>query len=183
MTATKRRRSVIEEIEMDPGEAADIAAARALNHTRVILNKAKFASQLTQREIAEVLGIGESRVSQVLNGDGNIKVSTLARFLRAMGYTPEIEAQPIDRSLPSLSAKNKAATGRRRSKKVSSISDETYGTIAATRLVIAEVDSVLKTNRRAMKRGSSSTYRNGNAGEIVHLMEITGGSSWTAKKR
>lgn len=94
--APERPKSLYEELEAIPEEAAELAAARFSNRVLHILRQAFESSPLSQRELAAVLGVGESRVSQVLNGDGNLRVTAVARYLRAMGYTPELTALPVD---------------------------------------------------------------------------------------
>ncbi|MEU1594532.1 helix-turn-helix transcriptional regulator [Streptomyces sp. NPDC005708] len=62
-----------------------------------------MASGKSNKELSSLLGVSEGAVSQVLNGDGNIRISTLARYLRAMGFEPRLSADPVDggESLPS----------------------------------------------------------------------------------
>jgi transcriptional regulator with XRE-family HTH domain len=56
-------------------------------------------SGLRAKDIAERLGITEGRVSQVLNGDGNIRVATLGKFLSAMGFQPSVAATSRDKGV------------------------------------------------------------------------------------
>jgi hypothetical protein len=58
-----------------------LAAARLALKTLHIMNAAKRRSGLSNKEIAAKLGLSAGRVSQVLNGDGNLHVATIARFL------------------------------------------------------------------------------------------------------
>lgn len=88
--------SLIDELEQDPKSAGELAAAQISSRVHQILRMAFEASSLTQRDLAEILGVGESRVSQVLNGDGNVRVTALARYLRALGFVPEISAVPVN---------------------------------------------------------------------------------------
>jgi transcriptional regulator with XRE-family HTH domain len=40
----------------------------------------------SQSDLARRLGVRRSAVNQVLNGDGNVRISTLAEYLHEMGY-------------------------------------------------------------------------------------------------
>ena len=75
-------------IEATPRGAIELAAADSMMQAHAALARARLAHRsLTQREIAERLGVTEGRVSQVLSGEMDIKVSTLGRYLRALGFS------------------------------------------------------------------------------------------------
>ncbi len=95
MTADDRR-PLVDQYDADPAERLGMAAAHAAVEAVALMNRALASSGGTQRELAARLGVSEGRVSQVLNGDGNVRVSTLARFLRAAGHQLRLEATPVD---------------------------------------------------------------------------------------
>ncbi|MDD1477071.1 helix-turn-helix domain-containing protein [Arthrobacter sp. H16F315] len=99
---TKTYKSEVEIAESTVEGRVEMAAAEASLDTVGLLNRVLRASGLSQREIAEALGVGESRVSQVLTGDGNLKITTLARYLRAAGYALKLEAVPVDAAAKEL---------------------------------------------------------------------------------
>ncbi|MFZ1382625.1 MAG: helix-turn-helix transcriptional regulator [Scrofimicrobium sp.] len=78
------------------------SAARATIRAVSLLQEALSASGRTQHELAKELGVSDGRVSQVLKGDGNIYVTTLARYLRAMGYELDLAASAADEALPQI---------------------------------------------------------------------------------
>lgn len=85
------------ELEMaEPTGKAGLAAAAAASRVMRILERAQAATGATNKEIAERVGVTEGRVSQVLNGDGNIRISTLARFIAAMGLNLKLDAITAD---------------------------------------------------------------------------------------
>lgn len=62
----------------------------ALTSVALVLADALQESGLSQREVANRLGVTEARVSQMLNPDStNATVRTLARFADAVGCTLE----------------------------------------------------------------------------------------------
>ena len=69
-----------------------LAAARAAGSVASVLASAMQRSGLTSRELARRLNVTEGRVSQVLNGDGNFHIATIARFLSAMGADLMVDA-------------------------------------------------------------------------------------------
>lgn len=89
-------KSLIEIEETTSAGRQEMAAARLEYSAIKLLNRAMRSSGKSQKELADTIGVGESRVSQVLRGDGNMKVSTLARYLRALGYQGEVSARPVD---------------------------------------------------------------------------------------
>jgi transcriptional regulator with XRE-family HTH domain len=83
--------SLLEEVENDPVAARELAAAELSMQTLSILNVALARSGLTQRDLAQKIGVTESAVSQTLFGDGNLKIYTLARYLKALGFEASLE--------------------------------------------------------------------------------------------
>lgn len=94
------RTSMYEERASTPDGVLGLAAANLAGRVVRLLLQAKERSKITSRDLAERLGITEGRVSQVLNGDGNVHVATLARFLRAMGMRLELSVVPADAPRP-----------------------------------------------------------------------------------
>ncbi|ATG50876.1 hypothetical protein CFK38_04555 [Brachybacterium vulturis] len=89
MTSTEPRRSLIEQLRRERRQ--DAAAARAAVRAVGLMNEAHAMSELsTRRDLAEAMGVSEGRISQLLNGDGNVRVSTLARLLKASGFDLEL---------------------------------------------------------------------------------------------
>jgi len=83
-------------MEADPGLALNRVVARLAVDASALLHRAFRASGLQARELAARLGVTEGRVSQVLHGDGNIRVTTLGRYLRAMGFVGQVTAESLD---------------------------------------------------------------------------------------
>lgn len=53
-------------------------------------------SGMTQNDLAARLGVTKGRISQLLNGDGNMYLASLARLLGAMGYVVILDAKDVD---------------------------------------------------------------------------------------
>lgn len=102
------RDSFLRELELSQQGTRELAASQLTNDALVLLQTALSSTGVTQKQLAEKLGIGESRVSQVVNGDGNVKLTTFARYLRALGYSVTLEVQPIDVGSPQLSREKRA---------------------------------------------------------------------------
>ncbi|MDY0911578.1 helix-turn-helix transcriptional regulator [Rathayibacter festucae] len=93
----------LSELEDDPGYQVEEAAADLALEVAEILGHAKDARpDIDQKRLAELLSVSEGRVSQVLRGDGNIMVATVAKYLRALGYTLELKPVPADAKAPKL---------------------------------------------------------------------------------
>ncbi|MHA7220007.1 helix-turn-helix domain-containing protein [Arthrobacter sp. MDT1-48-3] len=102
MTKKPADMSLVELREQTSKGQQGMAAARLALRVRATLLNALGASGLSQKELSERLEVGESRVSQILHGDGNVQISTLAKVLRALGYTIEFKVNPVDSSVPPL---------------------------------------------------------------------------------
>lgn len=70
-----------------PGGERALASSRLRRAIIKVLHQAFRASPLeSQAELAKRLRVRRSAVNQVLRGDGNVRVSTLAEYLYEMGY-------------------------------------------------------------------------------------------------
>lgn len=97
---TSNEKSLIDQYQSFPRGAQELSAARLAQSVARALDSSLSASGKTAREIAKLLGVTEGAVSQVLNAEGNVRIATLGRYLRAMGYQARIEVTPIDASVP-----------------------------------------------------------------------------------
>lgn len=113
MTAENAGASAIDRLEQDDYGSRELAASRLALEALVSLNRAVAASGLTQVQLADALGVGASRVSQVLNGDGNLLLATYARFLRATGYKVTLGLEAVEEGRPALPPLKKSTRRRR----------------------------------------------------------------------
>ncbi len=111
---TNREETLIDQYESFPRGAQELSAARLAQSVQRALDGCLAASGKSAREIAKLLGVTEGAVSQVLNAEGNVRIATLGRYLRAMGYEARIEVTPVD------SAARPIAQPRRRQRRDSS---------------------------------------------------------------
>ena len=101
MTDQFDQTSIAEEHATD-ADAHGLAAADLAGQVMRLLQQALDASELDQKALAEKLGVTQGRVSQVFNGDGNMKIAAVARYLRALGYETHLAASPVIPGLPAL---------------------------------------------------------------------------------
>ncbi|MEU1563972.1 helix-turn-helix transcriptional regulator [Streptomyces mirabilis] len=106
---TEAKKSLIERYADFPRGAQELSAARLAQSVSAALQRAMAASGKTARDLARLLGVTEGAVSQVLNGDGNVRISTLGRYLRAMGYEARIELHPVDSTSPPIEPRRRRA--------------------------------------------------------------------------
>ena len=107
--------TVIEQAELHPAAARELAAARLALNIGWALNAAVRARGWQAKRLAKELGIGDSAVSQVLNGDGNLRVATIGRYARALGYQPKIVLEPVEDGLVPITEpapRRRAVSGR-----------------------------------------------------------------------
>lgn len=89
-----RERSLYEQRELSTEGMLGLAAANLAGRVMALLASTRDQKGMTSRRLASALGITEGRVSQVMNGDGNVHIATLAKFMRAMGYLVELRVVP-----------------------------------------------------------------------------------------
>ena len=63
-----------------------------------LLRQAREKAELTQEEVAERLETKKSAISRIENSAGSIRVSTLARYARAIGWQLSLELRPPEKS-------------------------------------------------------------------------------------
>lgn len=83
--------SLYERIATRPGGERALAVARLRRSVLVILHRAFKVSGLdSQADLAKRLRVRRSAVNQVFRGDGNVRISTLAEYLHAMGFEADL---------------------------------------------------------------------------------------------
>ncbi|MCL2783406.1 MAG: helix-turn-helix domain-containing protein [Propionibacteriaceae bacterium] len=90
--ANEKPLSMVQQAEADPVEALELAAATGAVEGSALLLRVFNQTGITQKELATRVGVSEGRVSQVLSGQENLRISTLARYLHAMGYRLHLSA-------------------------------------------------------------------------------------------
>lgn len=105
-------KSLIEEVEATDAGAQGLAAAKLAGEVNRLLHAALAASNLEQKDLADKIGVTQGRVSQVLNGDGNVRIAALARYLRALGYEAEITLKPVDAGVPEIASSRRPPRAR-----------------------------------------------------------------------
>lgn len=70
-----------------------LASAKLRRQITKALNKALVASNMTQSDLSRQLGKSRSAVNQVLTGDGNLKIETIAEYLFAMGAELHVQVR------------------------------------------------------------------------------------------
>ncbi len=111
----------------------EMSAARAANRAGALLHEALRASALSQQELAKRLDVSAGRVSQVLSGEQNLYLSTLARYLRAMGYGLELGAQPEEPGLREIGRRRRRSPSR--DHKITAFVNKTAGSPGGTRVL------------------------------------------------
>jgi transcriptional regulator with XRE-family HTH domain len=102
MTDKHTEPTLIEQEEATDTGAQGLAAADLAGQVARLLEQALDASGMDQKALAEKLNVTQGRVSQVLNGDGNMRVAAVARYLRALGYQARVSAAPVEAGRPDL---------------------------------------------------------------------------------
>lgn len=94
--ADERPPTLIQQVEAAAAPAREMAAARFALSVRNALEAAFRAWGREKSDLAKDLGVSVSAVCQVLDGDGNVRVSTIARYARALGYQASLRLDPVE---------------------------------------------------------------------------------------
>jgi transcriptional regulator with XRE-family HTH domain len=79
--------SLYDRVAARPGGARALASARLKRAILSSLHQALAQSGMeSQSDLARRLGVRRSAVNQVFNGDGNLRITTVAEYLHEMGY-------------------------------------------------------------------------------------------------
>ena len=103
--------TLIDEEQATDAGAQGLAAADLAGQVMRLLHQALDVSDLDQKALAEKLGVTQGRVSQVFNGDGNMRIAAVARYLRALGYETRLSATPVAPGIPPLPREARRPTG------------------------------------------------------------------------
>lgn len=87
--------SIYERLMTSRSGARALSASRLRYRVLKYLNVALNQAGITQAELAKRLGIRRSAVNQVFNGDGNVRVNTLAEYLHEMGLEVDMSLVPL----------------------------------------------------------------------------------------
>jgi transcriptional regulator with XRE-family HTH domain len=88
--------TLIEELEKSDEGAQEMAAARLAVEVSASLQRAMSESGISQKRLCELLTVTPGAVSQVVNGDGNLRVGTMGKYFRAMGYQARVFLEPVE---------------------------------------------------------------------------------------
>lgn len=106
--------SLYERIAQRGEGARFLAAARLRREVLKILHRALAAAEINQVELAARLGVRKSAVNQVLNGDGNVRITTLAEYLHACGHEATLALVPAGQPRQEVLARREAVAIARR---------------------------------------------------------------------
>lgn len=86
--------SLYDRIASSEAGSRALADARLRREVLELIHSALEECGLTQVEIAKRLGVRKSAVNQVLRGDGNVRITTLAEYLYATGHEMTVGLVP-----------------------------------------------------------------------------------------
>ncbi|MGH2831999.1 MAG: helix-turn-helix domain-containing protein [Solirubrobacteraceae bacterium] len=114
MTSTKTTKNrkgfgeLRKQIDADPARRAKVD-----EHKTAMLSELRRRLDLTQAVVADRLGVTQENVSQIERGDADVRLSTLSRYVEALGGQLEVRAAFAEETV-TLSVAGAAATMRRR---------------------------------------------------------------------
>jgi transcriptional regulator with XRE-family HTH domain len=110
---TKRRKGfnqLREQIDADPARRAKVE-----RHKAAMLGELRRQLDLTQAAVADRLDVTQENISQIERGEADVRLSTLSRYVEALGGRLEIRAAFPEETV-SLSVGTAATMRRRRTR-------------------------------------------------------------------
>ncbi len=110
---TKRRKGFDElrkQIDADPARRANVE-----EHKTAMLSELRRKLDLTQAIVADRLDVTQANVSQIERGEADVQLSTLSRYVEALGGRLEVRAAFPDETV-TLSVGDAATMRRRRTR-------------------------------------------------------------------
>lgn len=97
------KKGALDNYARNPDEEFSFAEETAMAQTAIAIADLLANANITQRELADLVGVSEARISQILCADSNPTVRTVARIAHAVGrrMTIEFQRQPIAHEAPS----------------------------------------------------------------------------------
>lgn len=89
----------------DPEFAEGLEAGYADLKIGILLRQAREQSGLTQEDVAKQLETKKSAISRIENSTGSIRLSTLERYARAIGWQLSLELRPPRKTAANLPRK------------------------------------------------------------------------------
>jgi len=132
MTATKTTKNrkgwdeLRKQIDADPARRAKVE-----EHKTAMLGELRRKLDLTQAIVADRLDVTQENVSQIERGEADVRLSTLSRYIEALGGHLEVRAAFPEETV-ALSV-GSAATMRRRRTRESSVPTKTPNSPKTTR--------------------------------------------------
>lgn len=88
------RRDILKELVKTREDSFLVAEESAALDVEYLLDRMLREENISQRELAERLGVSEARVSQLISADTNPTVKTLARIANALGRKLDVGMPP-----------------------------------------------------------------------------------------
>ena len=99
---TDNRPTELDELLGTRSGSLDLAGAKLVSSVGSLMKRAMTVTGKRPSQVADGMCVSPGRISQILAAGGNIKLSTLARFMDACGYEVHVTASPKDPTIPSL---------------------------------------------------------------------------------
>jgi transcriptional regulator with XRE-family HTH domain len=119
MTATKTTKNrkgfdeLRKQIDADPSRRANVE-----EHKTAMLGELRRKLDLTQAIVADRLDVTQENVSQIERGEADVRLSTLSRYIQALGGRLEVRAEFPEETV-ALSVGSAATMRRRRTRESS----------------------------------------------------------------
>lgn len=97
-------KGILDQYVRSHDEELDFAEEEAVAQAAIVIAQCLERCGMSQRELAQRLGISEGRISQILSAESNPTVKTLARVGRALGCRLQLDLVTLHRSQEPASA-------------------------------------------------------------------------------
>jgi DNA-binding XRE family transcriptional regulator len=106
MSREKNVRLLRDEINRNPARRSRVDSEKRAIYENLALNELRRGLSMTQEQVARLMGITQESVSQIERRD-EILLSTLSKFVTALGGTLEVTAVVGEQRVPLMSANDR----------------------------------------------------------------------------
>lgn len=89
-----KKRGALDDLIQSKDERLILAEESAMAHVALVVSELLNSRNVSQRQLAEMLGLTEARVSQILDAESNLTIKTMARIGCVLGHRFEVEFAP-----------------------------------------------------------------------------------------
>ena len=170
--------NIISKFEKTPQGRKAMTIARIKGDALRSLRRGMLNSGKTQSDLARDLGKTRSAVNQVISGDGNVKLATLAEYLFAMDLKLELNVVPLSKGTDSSGTAVPIVSKAARSASVREVSAQAAKFQALSALSFKSLGVAFDAGKLHSISGNQLSIKVNSEGKYEFHLNVDGASLW-----